>query len=85
MYFVFLENWLNLLLPCFELSALYSALILKQLTQPAGLASLNSGTGTVLYDRGQLGSIGLKTGRLPAISDLAILFIYALHPQILQQ
>ena len=31
--------------------------ILKQLTQPAGLASLNSGTGTVLYGRGQLGSI----------------------------
>ena len=27
--------------------------ILKQLTQPDGLASLNSGTGTVLYGRGQ--------------------------------
>ena len=27
--------------------------ILKQLTQPAGLASLNSGTGTVLYGRVQ--------------------------------
>ena len=31
--------------------------ILKQLTQPAGLASLNSGTGRVLYGRGKLGSI----------------------------
>ena len=31
--------------------------ILKQLTQPAGLASLNNGTVTVLYGRGQLGSI----------------------------
>ena len=31
--------------------------ILKQLTQPDGLASLISGTGTVLYGRGQLGSI----------------------------
>ena len=32
--------------------------IRQQLTQPASLASLNSGTGgTVLYGRGQLGSI----------------------------
>ena len=31
--------------------------ILKQLTHPAGLASLNSGTGKVLSGRGQLGSI----------------------------
>ena len=31
--------------------------ILKQLTQTAGLASLDSGTGTVLYGRGHLGSI----------------------------
>ena len=30
--------------------------ILQQLTQPTGLASLNRGTGTVLYGRGQLGS-----------------------------
>ena len=51
--------------------------ILKQLTQPAGLASLNSGTGTVLYGRGQLGSIWLKTSRLPACSYLALLLIYA--------
>ena len=31
-----------------------TAHILKQLTQAAGLASLNSGTGTALYGRGQL-------------------------------
>ena len=31
--------------------------ILQKVTQPAGLASLNHGTGTVLYGRGQLGSI----------------------------
>ena len=31
--------------------------ILKKLTHPAGLASLNNGNGTVLYGRGQLGSI----------------------------
>ena len=40
--------------------------ILKKLTQPASLASLNSGTGMVLYGRGQL----------PAFSDLAIHIIY---------
>ena len=31
--------------------------ILKRLTQPAGLASLSSGTGNELYGRGQLGLI----------------------------
>ena len=31
--------------------------VLQEVTQPAGLASLNSGTGTALYCRGQLGSI----------------------------
>ena len=51
----------------------------KQLAQPDGLASLNIGTGTVLYGRGQLGSIWLKTRRLPAFSDLAILFIYGVE------
>ena len=50
--------------------------ILKRLTQPAGLASLSSGTGTELYGRGQLGLIWLKTRRLPAFSNLAILSIY---------
>ena len=30
--------------------------ILQQEAQPAGLACLNHGTGTVLYGRGQLGS-----------------------------
>ena len=54
MYFAFALE-LNLLLPCFW--ALGNAHILKQLTQPAGLASLNRGTGTVLFGRGQLGSI----------------------------
>ena len=33
--------------------------------------------GTILYGRGQLGLIWLKTRRLPAFSDLAILFIHA--------
>ena len=50
--------------------------ILKLLTQPTGLASLNSDTGTVLYGRGQLDLIWLKISWLPAFSDLAILFIY---------
>ena len=82
MYFVF--TWeLNLLLSCFGLSALNSAHILKQLTQPAGLAFLNSGTGMVLYNstvygRGHLGSIWGKTQRLPAFYDLAVLLIYAM-------
>ena len=46
-------------------SALFWALsivlehILQLVTQPAGLASLNSGTGTVLYGRVQLGSFPL--------------------------
>ena len=43
------------------------------MTQPAGLASLNRGTGTLLYGRDQLGSIRLKTSRLPAFSFLAVL------------
>ena len=51
------------------------------MTQPSGLASLNHGTGTVLYGRAQLGSIRLKTSRLPAFSDLAIVFIYAGEPR----
>ena len=50
--------------------------LMQQMTQPAGLASLNCGTGTVLYGRGQFGSIWVKTRRLPAISDLPVLFIY---------
>ena len=33
------------------------------MTQPAGLASLNRGTGTVLYGRGHLGSIWGKKSR----------------------
>ena len=45
------------------------------MTQPAGLASLNSSTGTVLYGRGQLGSVRLKTSQLPAISILAVLIL----------
>ena len=48
---------LNPLLSCFGLSALYLRIyVLQQMTQLAGLASLNCGTGTVLYGRGQLGS-----------------------------
>ena len=47
-------------------SALFWALgivlahILQKVTQPASLASLNHGSGTVLYGRGQLGSIRVK-------------------------
>ena len=55
---VFRLPWkLNLWLPCFGHSGIVVMHILKQLTQPAGLASLNCGTGTVLYGRCQLGSI----------------------------
>ena len=71
---------LNHLLPCFGLSALYlRKYVLKQLNQPAVLASLNSDTGTVIlgrYGRGQLGSIRLKTSQLPAISFLALLILW---------
>ena len=49
--------------------------ILQKVTQPAGLASLNPSNGTVLYVRGQLGSIRLKTSRLPAISFLGVLIL----------
>ena len=76
---VFRLSWeLNLLLSCFGLSALYVlAHILKQLTQPAGLASFNRGTGTVLYDRGSvIGSIWEKTRRPLPFTHLAVLFIY---------
>ena len=52
--------------------------VLKQLTQPASLASFNSGTDMVLYGRGQLGSIlsedALATCLLPSCY---IIFIYA--------
>ena len=50
--------------------------ILKQLTQPAGLASLDRGTGTILYSRGQLGLIWEKKCRPPPSTHLAVLFIY---------
>ena len=42
---------------------------------PARQASLNHGTGTVLYGRGQLGSFRLKTSRLPAFSFLAVVIL----------
>ena len=48
------------------------------MSQPAGLASLNPSTGTVLYGRGQLGSIRLKTSQLSAISILAVLILWEL-------
>ena len=76
MYFVFTWEF-NLLLSCFGLLALHVlGAYTETVDQPAGLASLNSGTGTVLYGRGQLGSIWVKTSRLPVLSDLAVLFIY---------
>ena len=45
------------------------------MTKPACLASIIPGTGTVLYGRGQLGSIRLKSSRLPAFSFLAVLIL----------
>ena len=45
------------------------------MTQPAGLASLDPGTGTVLHGRGQLGSIRRKTSPLLAFSFLAVLIL----------
>ena len=48
---------------------------LQQATQLAFLASLNHGTSTVLYGKGQLGSIRLKTSWLPAFSFLAVLIL----------
>ena len=49
------------------------------MTQPAGLASLNHGTGTVLYGRGQLGSIRLKTSQPPAFSFIAVLILWYIY------
>ena len=49
------------------------------MTQPTGLATLNPSTGAVLYGRGQLGSIRLKTSRLSAISFLAVLILCQKH------
>ena len=57
MYFVFLKNGTFCCPVLGSWHCMYSAHILKHLTQSAGLASLNSGTGTVLYGMGQLGSI----------------------------
>ena len=43
---------------------------------PASLASLNRGTGAVLYGSGKLGSTWQKTRWPPPFSHLALLFIY---------
>ena len=51
--------------------------ILKQLTQPAGPASLNSGTGTVLYGRFNL---RVKTGQLLAFPILLYIIYLCSHP-----
>ena len=53
--------------------------ILPKVSQPAGLASLNPSTGMVLYGRGQLGSIRLKTSRLSATSILAVLVLWCIQ------
>ena len=45
------------------------------MTQPAGLESLNSGTGTALFGRGQLGSIWGKKSRPQPFSFLAVLIL----------
>ena len=49
--------------------------ILKQLTQPAGLASLNSCTGTVLYGRGSV-RFNLRVRRQPPFTFLCSCIIY---------
>ena len=49
---------------------------LQRMTQPAGLASLNRGIGTVLYGRGQLGSIWRKKRRPQPFSFLAVLTLW---------
>ena len=55
--------------------------ILKQMTQPAGLASLNSCTGTTLYtvQQGAVRFNLLKTRQLPAFSNLAIYYLSMLY------
>ena len=58
-YFVFLENW-TFFCPVLGSRHCTRAYVLKQLTQPAFLASLNFGTGKVLYGKGQFGSIWEK-------------------------
>ena len=71
-----LENWTFC---CHVLGSRHCTRAYTETVDPAcrPIASLNSGTGTVLYGMGQLGLIWLKTSRLPACSDdLAILFIY---------
>ena len=76
---VFRLSWeLNLLLPCFWALGIVLAHILTQLTQPAGLASFNIGTGRVLYGRGELGSILREDASGPCIlPSCYIIFIYA--------
>ena len=57
MYFVFAIE-LNLFLPCIGLSVLYSRIYCNTVGDPACRPGiLKCGTGTVLYSRGQLGSI----------------------------
>ena len=65
-----LPRELNLLLSCFGLSALHSRILLKQLTQPTGLASLNCvRQGSVRFNL-------KKTRQPPPFTHLAVLFIY---------
>ena len=71
-----LHNIIEPFAALFQALGIVLAHILQQVTQPASLASLNPGTGTVLYSRGQLGSIRLKTSRLPACSFLAVLILW---------
>ena len=49
-------------------------MVLQYVTQPAGLASLNRGAGTVLYGRGQIGSIWWKKCRPQPFPFLLFLF-----------
>ena len=50
--------------------------VLQKVTQPAGLASPNSGTSTALYGRGQLGSICVKKWRSLPFSSLVVLSLW---------
>ena len=59
---------LNLLLHCFELSAMNSRISWNSwLSLPAWHTYINSGTGTALYGRGQLGSIWDKKRHPPPL------------------
>ena len=67
---------LNILPPCFELSALYLRICCNRWpSPPAWHPSTLVLAWYCTYGRGQLGSIRLKTSRLPDFSFLAVLIL----------